>query len=115
MSLWVYLEDPKAKYGSYVYERNITHNLEKMADEAGIYFAIWEPEKYKNIFKKKIKAKRIIKILETGLNELKSKPEYFAQFNPANGWGDYNHFVEFVEEYLNNCKKFPDSIVSVSG
>ena len=115
MSLWVYLEDPKAKYGSDVYERNITHNLALMADKAGIYFAIWEPEKYRNIFTKKTKAKKIIKILGTGLNELKSKPEYYKSFNASNGWGTYDHFVDFVEEYLYACKLYPDSFVRASG
>jgi hypothetical protein len=27
-----------------VFERNITHNLNRMADEAGIYGVIWRPE-----------------------------------------------------------------------
>lgn len=26
----------------------------------------------------------------------------------ANGWGNYTHLVEFVQEYLKGCIEFPD-------
>ena len=46
--------------------------------------------------------------------ELKSRPEYFKQFNAANGWGTYEHFVPFVEGYLDACLQYRDAIVGVS-
>lgn len=30
-----------------LYESNITHNLGKMADNAGIYYALWRPHRLK--------------------------------------------------------------------
>lgn len=111
-----------------IYTSNITHNLSPMAGKAGIYEALWRPYKLNkewkdNFFSDKeeyvfedtftVYAKDIIPKLEEGLKELKRKPEYFEEFNSPNGWGKYEHFVPFVEEYLESCKKYPESIVKV--
>ena len=92
-----------------VYDANITHNLNTMADKAGIYYAMWRPEE-----KEWTKAGHLIEALEAGLTDLKARPEYYDEFNPANGWGDYDGMVEFVEKYLEACKKYPSTKVSVS-
>lgn len=119
MSLDVYLH--RKKWISYdegktyiedvdeVYWANITHNLGGMAREAGIYEALWRPEELG-----KEKASDIIPILEVGLADLKARPDYFEQFNAPNGWGLYEHFVPFVEDYLEACKKYPDAVIGVS-
>lgn len=92
-----------------VYSANITHNLGEMAEKAGIYYALWRPEEIE-----KTKAKDIIELLEKGLDDLKSRPDYFEQFNSPNGWGMYEHFVPFVEEYLNACKENPECDIYAS-
>jgi len=92
-----------------LYDTNITHNLNKMADAAGIYKALWRPEE---IGAKQ--AKDIIALLEKGLADLKARPEYFEKFNSANGWGLYKHFVPFVEDYLKACKEYPDATIEIS-
>ncbi len=92
-----------------VYDSNITHNLGAMAEEAGIYQALWGPEEIG-----KTKANEIIELLEKGLTDLKARPEHFKKFNSPNGWGTYKHFVPFVEEYLEACKTYPDAIIEVS-
>jgi hypothetical protein len=110
MSLDVYLSDPTAAYDvDYLYEANITHNLGTMANAAGIYEALWRPEEIG-----KTKANEIIELLEKGLADLKARPEYFKQFNASNGWGLYEHFVPFVEKYLNACKEYPKALITVS-
>lgn len=92
-----------------LYDANITHNLGKMAEAAGIYKHLWRPEEL-NI----MKAGQLIEPLEKGLALLKEKPEDFKQYNAPNGWGMYEHFVPFVEKYLNACKENPDASISVS-
>ena len=92
-----------------VYSANITHNLGEMARYAGIYKALWRPEEIG-----KVKASEIIDLLEKGLVDLKARPEYFKQFNSPNGWGMYEHFVPFVEEYLKACREYPDAFIEVS-
>lgn len=92
-----------------VYWGNITHNLNKMAGESGIYEVLWRPEEIG-----KTKASEIIELLEKGLTELTNRPEHFKKFNSPNGWGMYDNFVSFVKNYLNACKKYPDAIIEVS-
>jgi len=92
-----------------VYSANITHNLGKMAREAGIYECMWRPEEIGIT-----KASQLIAPLETGLEGLKKDPEYFKRFDSGNGWGLYVNFVPFVEKYLAACRDNPDADVSVS-
>jgi hypothetical protein len=92
-----------------VYWANITHNLGKMAGEAGIYEALWRPEEIGAT-----KASDIIPILEKGFEDMKAKPEYYKQFDSPNGWGLYVHFLPWVESYLNACREYPDAIIEVS-
>jgi len=109
-----------------LYDANMTHNLGRMAEAANIYKALWRPyllaedcpetfvdydaeRAFENA--QNIEAKTLIPYLEKGLEELKAKPEYFKTFDSPNGWGIYEHFLPFVEDYLNACKQYPDSIV----
>lgn len=92
-----------------VFDANITHNLSKMADAAGIYEACWRPEEIGAT-----KASDIIPILEKGFEDMKARPDYFKQFDSENGWGLYIHFLPWVESYLNACREYPDAIIEVS-
>lgn len=92
-----------------VYSANITHNLNTMAGEAGIYELLWRPDEIQIT-----KAKELIDPLREGLHKLKSEPEKYKKFNPENGWGSYDVLVKFVENYLNACYEYPDADVEVS-
>lgn len=105
MSLDVYLELGNVC----VYEANITHNLNKMADAASIYKHLWRPEEIGVT-----KAKEIIDQLNSGLIELVMNPEKYEAFNSPNGWGMYEHFIYFCAKYLEACKKYPEATISVS-
>ncbi len=91
-----------------VYEANITHNLNTMAKEAGLYEVLWRPEDIGVVY-----AKDIILKLNTGLILLKSDPERFKQFNPKNGWGTYENLVKFVEDYYQACLKTPHATIDI--
>ena len=106
MSLDVYLTATRPVE---VYESNITHNLNKMAMAAGIYEALWRPDEIGVET-----ADQLIAPLTEGLAKLKADPTYYEQFNAPNGWGMYEHFVPFVENYLNACRNNPDAYVNVS-
>ena len=112
-----------------IYSANITHNLGEMADKAGIYEALWRPYRLREDYavaegdhdaeyefedNVTIVASEIIPILEKGLADLKSRPDYFKEFDSPNGWGLYIHFVPFVEKYLEACREYPESIVELS-
>jgi hypothetical protein len=80
-----------------------------MAEAAGIYDALWDPDE-----KGYQKAEQIIPILKKGLELLESDPDRFKKFNAKNGWGLYEHFVPFVKEVLEACEEYPDACIRVS-
>lgn len=92
-----------------VYSANITHNLTRMANEAGVYQALWRPEEISIT-----KAHQLVEPLRAGLALLESDPERFAAFNPSNGWGDYAGLVSFVRDYLRACESYPNADVRAS-
>jgi hypothetical protein len=112
-----------------LYDANITHNLNVMAEKAGIYEALWRPYQLKEDYnipegdnvgefnfeeENTVIAKEIIPVIEKGLKDLKERPEYFEQFNSPNGWGMYHNFVPWVERYLEALKEYPKAKVEVS-
>lgn len=89
-----------------LYTRNITHNLGRMAEAAGIYKHLWRPEE---IGIKK--ARQLIEPLSAGLRALQTDPARFRMMNPENGWGTYEGLVAFVDDYLRACERFPTAAV----
>jgi hypothetical protein len=93
-----------------VWTGNITHNLNEMADAAGIYWALWRPETQGYEI-----AADIVYELETGLAYLEAYSDYFRLlFNPENGWGTYSTLVKFTERYLAACKQYPSATIKAS-
>lgn len=92
-----------------LYSANITHNLNRMAEAAGIYMHLWRPDEIGVTH-----ARDLIEPLRAGLALLRSDPARFEQFNAPNGWGLYKHFVPFVAGYLAACEESPDAFVRVS-
>lgn len=112
LNVWLYLEIPDIDGNiqeTEVFEANITHNLARMANEAGIYEALWHPND-----EGEKKARSLVPILNEGLAKMKNDPELFKKLNSPNGWGTYDCFVPWIEEYLDACKNFPDAKVGVS-
>ena len=91
------------------YSANITHNLNTMADAAGIYKHLWRPDEIGVTH-----ARQLIEPLTTGLAELRADAAKFRALNPPNGWGNYEWLVQFVADYLDACKANPQSAVHVS-
>jgi hypothetical protein len=92
-----------------LFSANITHNLNWMADSAGIYQCLWRPDEIGIT-----QASQLIAPLAVGLALLVSCPDRFKAFNPENGWGNYDNLVRFVRNYLDACKAYPDATVRVS-
>lgn len=89
-----------------VYDANITHNLGKMADEAGVYEYLWKPNDI-GIHK----AVQLVPHLERGLRFLRADPERYRKLEPDNGWGRYEDLVHFIERYIVACNENPDADV----
>ena len=92
-----------------VYDANITHNLNKMAAEAGIYQHLWRPDEIGITH-----ASQLIEPLRVGVALMKSDPARFEAFNASNGWGLYKQFLPWVERYLKACEENPDATVEVN-
>lgn len=112
MSLGVYLRSAPLTEESVddpVFGGNVTHNLKRMADAAGIYRHLWYPEELGIT-----RAQELIEPLREGLARMKADPEPFEALNPANGWGSYGGLVRFVAEYLEACEANPQTYVRVN-
>ena len=122
MSLDVYLYGPtrmvprrcdlghihEQEEGEELFSANITHNLNKMADAAGLYEALWRPEQIDaNV------AADLIPRLEAGLAKLQADPAEYRKLNPGNGWGNYSHLLELTRDYLKACKEHPTATIQV--
>ncbi len=92
-----------------VYSANITHNLNHMADKAGLYKYLWCATENGIT-----KASQLIEPLKEGLAALRADPEKFKELNPPNGWGTYEGLISFTESYLNACIKYPDADIYIS-
>lgn len=92
-----------------VYHNNITHNLNSMATEAGLYYPMWRPETLGFTH-----AHQLVESLTNGLALLQEDPERFAPFAPENAWGTYAGLVEFTRQYLEACIRYPNAEVYVS-
>jgi len=90
-----------------VFTQNITHNLGRMAQEAGIYQALWHPEELGITH-----AAEMVGPLKAGLELMKADPKRFEALNPGNNWGSYEVFVPWIEDYLEACIRNPDAEVS---
>lgn len=95
--------------GRNIVNHNITHNLNRMAEAAGIYGALWRPDE--NGF---VRAGEIIPLLREGLIKMWGDPEHYKTFDAPNGWGTYDNFVPWVGRVLADCETYPDAVIQVS-
>lgn len=91
-----------------VFSANITHNLGKMAENAGIFRALWRPEELGLT-----KAKELIPLLREGISRLESNPDLFRKDNSSNGWGTYEQLLNFCIGYLRACENWPEATIRV--
>ncbi len=106
MSLDIYLMELQL---TEVFNVNITHNLARMAKEAGIYKHLWRPEELGII-----QASQLVEPLKAGLELMERDPKRFKKFNPSNGWGTYGGFITCIKHYIKKCGEFPNAKIEVS-
>ncbi len=89
-----------------LFDANITHNLNKMADEAGIYKYVWRPEEL-NIEC----ANDLIEPLRAGIAKMEADPDHYKTFDAENGWGTYSDFLPWLRKYLAACEQYPGAMI----
>ena len=88
-----------------LYDDNITSNLNPMWRQAGVYDALHLDGKI---------AQEILPVLRQGLADMQAKPEVYKALNPENGWGDYEGAIDFLQNLIAACQKFPKACVFVN-
>jgi hypothetical protein len=102
--------DEKRPQKEPVFHANITHNLNKMADEAGIYYHLWRPDEIGIT-----KAKELIRPLKKARELMIEKGrQHWVQFEPSNKWGTYEGFMSFIVAVIAACEEYPEADVNVS-
>ena len=79
-----------------IYDFNYTYNVTKMWTEATGQEKLVQIEGLTGF--------QALEILNKGIKELCSKPEHYKQYNPPNGWGDYDSFVEWLTKLKRYCE-----------
>lgn len=104
MSLDIYLDD-----ASWGYSQNITHNLGRMAAEAGMYDALWHGDEHGITV-----AGDLAPILLEGMIAMISHPTHYRSFDAENGWGLYDHFLPWLATLYEKCQEHPAAVLSFS-
>lgn len=95
--------------GTEVFWANITHNMGRMAGQVGLYQPLWRPDEIGFV-----EAWQLIQPLRTGLTKMRADKDRLQEFNPENGWGNYDLLLSFTEKYLAACEEHPDAAIRVS-
>ena len=109
MSLTIYLTNetcPHCGHGDEVFDCNITHNLSKMADEAGLYYQLWRPKECGIET-----AGQLIEPITDAIDKMRLEPERFRALDSPNGWGTYGGFIMWLERLLAACVDNPKATV----
>ena len=103
MSLDFYIEETKP---TEVYWRNITHNVSPMWREAGVYDALYGSEG--------LQARSLLPFLEKGYKDMEKNPVKYRALNATNGWGTYEHALEFLADVIKACNENLNGTVHIS-
>lgn len=128
MSLTIYIQKTKEEDSEVLFRQNITHNLNYMAEAAGLYEAMWRPyrlhkdykytfsveEEYEFENSVEIIASSLLPVLMNGYRELLMNPDEYKKYNPENLWGDYDGLVRVVSDYIVAINEYPNGYVFVS-
>ena len=88
---------------------NVTHNLNKMAEAVELYKVLWSPEDIGITT-----SSQMIAPLEIAIKELELSPDKYKAYNPPNGWGNYEYFVDFCKSVLRVCREYPDAVIEAN-
>lgn len=85
-----------------VFDLNITHNCNEMADFMGVYKEIWRPEELgiTRAYEVKSALERSIAYLQT---------HDITHLEPDNKWGTQDQFLGFLYEYLDLVNRYPNA------
>lgn len=56
----------------------------------------------------------LVIVLTDAVRHMRKSPDEFVAMEPANGWGDYQGALAYLEKLLLGCRLHPSAIVKVS-
>lgn len=89
-----------------VFDANITHNLVRMWQLAGVYDALYMSEGKR--------ARDVLNALEGGLAYMRANPGECRQQDAPNGWGTYKDALPWLERLTEACRRYPDASIRIS-
>ena len=48
------------------------------------------------------------------LEDMRNRPQHYKKFDAENGWGTYDVFVPWIQDYLDACIQYPHAIIEIS-
>ena len=54
-----------------------------------------------------------VETLRSGVVEMISNPDKYRAMNPVNGYGNYEGALKYLQTFLHECEKNPNSIIEV--
>lgn len=105
---------------------NVTHNMGEMASyipvtykvggekyENDLYHLVWRPDEVGvgNICNN---TNVVAEALQTGIAYMVKHREELLQYNPDNGWGDYDSFLFWLIDYWYACLEHPGCKIEIS-
>ncbi len=94
---------------------NITHNLNKMAmhvpvsDTLTLYNVLWRPDE-----SELNTTDDILEYVTTGVKYMIDHKDDLLQYNPDNGWGDYEGLLDFAKRVGSACLFNPNCKIEAS-
>lgn len=105
---------------------NVTHNMGEMARhipvryrvdgewyENDLYHLVWRPEEVgvSNVCNN---TNTLADALQSGISYMVEHREELLQYNPDNGWGSYDSFLEWLINYWRACLENPNCEIEIS-
>ena len=106
MSLDIWLTETITIEDATVVSKNITHNLNEMWQQLGIYDALYNSEGKK--------AKDVLPVMREGLRLMIENPVHFKRFSAPNGWGTYEQALPWLVELVAEFEEHPNGVIGIS-
>lgn len=106
-------------YEAEEWSANITHNMGEMASHVPInvgsrrgtlYDYVWRPEEQTPPLET---TDELLPILNQGISYMVARRKDLLQYDPSNGWGDYDSFLMWLIQYKEACEDYPGCKIKV--
>lgn len=103
---------------------NITHEMGEMAQHIPVYYKFTDNEEYENDLYHLVwrpeevgfgcnNTDIVAQALQSGISYMVAHRDELLQYNPSNGWGDYDSFLIWLIKYWKACLDNPDCKIEV--